>query len=60
MPIVKFITPGGNTREFHVESGRSLVLTALDDGIDQIVAECGGACSCASCHCYIDAARLAA
>ncbi len=26
--------------------------------IEGILAECGGACSCATCHCYVDEAWL--
>lgn len=31
---------------------------ALDNGIAGIVAECGGACVCATCHVYVDEAFL--
>lgn len=58
MPVVKFITPDGDTREVEVEVGTSLMQAAVDNGIDQIVAECGGSCSCATCHCYIDEAWM--
>jgi len=29
---------------------------AIDNGVSGIVAECGGACACATCHAYIDPA----
>jgi len=28
--------------------------TAVDNGVSGVVADCGGACSCATCHVYID------
>lgn len=54
MPSIKFITHDGNEYDVEAESGTSLMQAALDNGIDAILAECGGACSCATCHCYID------
>jgi len=56
MPVVKFVTHNGDVREVDATSGTSLMQVAVDNGIDEIVAECGGACSCATCHCYIDEA----
>ena len=32
---------------------------ATANGVDGIVGECGGSCACATCHCYVDEARLA-
>jgi len=59
MPLVKFISHNG-TEEYEVEinSGDSVMKGAVDNGIDDIIAECGGACACATCHCYIDEAWL--
>ena len=34
------------------------VMEILRDGGLDIAAECGGACACATCHCYVDEARL--
>ncbi|GAB3378734.1 (2Fe-2S)-binding protein [Spongiibacter taiwanensis] len=54
MPSIKFITHDGNEYDVEAESGTSVMQAALDNGIDAVLAECGGACSCATCHCYID------
>jgi len=32
---------------------------ATANGVDGILGECGGSCACATCHCYVDEARLA-
>lgn len=58
MPLITFIAHDGTSQDVHVESGVSLMQAAVDNGIEGIVAECGGACSCATCHCYIDEAWL--
>lgn len=34
--------------------GRSLMQVALDHAVPGILGDCGGACSCATCHAYID------
>ena len=38
------------------ELGDSVMLTAIQNGLDGIVGECGGSLSCASCHVYVDEA----
>lgn len=54
MPVVKFITPDGASHEVEVSSGTSVMQAAKDNGIDGIEGECGGACACATCHCYVE------
>lgn len=54
MPKVIFVLPDGNRREVDVENGYSVMEAAINNNIDGIVAECGGACACATCHSYID------
>ncbi len=54
MPLVIFISHDGSEREVHVASGTTLMHAATDNGVAGILADCGGACSCGTCHCYID------
>ncbi|MFG1374320.1 2Fe-2S iron-sulfur cluster-binding protein [Xanthobacter oligotrophicus] len=56
MVKIIYIEPDGSERPIEVEEGRSVMEGAVANGIRGIVAECGGACSCATCHAYIDAA----
>jgi 2Fe-2S ferredoxin len=54
MPRVNFVQADGTTSEVEAVSGDSVMETAIDNDIPGIVAECGGACSCATCHVYVD------
>jgi len=54
MPKVIYVYPTGERREVEVENGYSIMEGAVNNNIDGIVAECGGACACATCHGYID------
>ena len=58
MPKVTYITTDGNHHEVELENGYSVMEGAINNNIDGIVAECGGACACATCHSYIDMAWL--
>ena len=58
MVQIVFEEHNGAITEVQAETGTSVMQAALDNGIDGIIAECGGACSCATCHCYVDAAWL--
>ena len=59
MPRVRFIQADGQTSEVDALSGDSVMETAIDNDIAGIIAECGGACSCATCHVYVDPEWLA-
>ncbi|QUT05509.1 2Fe-2S iron-sulfur cluster binding domain-containing protein [Sphingobium phenoxybenzoativorans] len=52
-----FVTDRGGT-EHAIEAleGISLMEAIRDAGMDELLALCGGCCSCATCHVYIDAA----
>lgn len=54
MVKVEFITHTGESIEVEAEVGRSLMEAAVRNGVTGIQADCGGACSCATCHCYVD------
>ena len=59
MANITYIEPSGNAVTLAVPDGWSLMQSAVAHGVDGVVAECGGSCSCATCHCYVDEARLA-
>jgi 2Fe-2S ferredoxin len=53
MPKVVFQDVEGRRRELEVEAGTTLMEAAVDNDVAGIVAECGGACACATCHAYV-------
>lgn len=59
MPHLTVTSRDGKTREIEAEGGRSLMQTLRDAGYYEILALCGGSCSCATCHVYIDEADYA-
>src|SRR5690242_20888143 len=54
MPKVIVTTREGEVREVEGETGLSLMEVMRDNGIDEILALCGGCCSCATCHVHVD------
>lgn len=54
MVQITYVQHDGSEKQVQVEAGSSLMQGALDNLVEGIVGECGGACSCATCHCYID------
>nr|WHW29731.1 putative ferredoxin, 2Fe-2S [uncultured bacterium] len=55
MVKITFIDFDGTVHDIEMETGQSLMEGAVANGIEGIVADCGGALACATCHCYIDA-----
>lgn len=53
MVKLTFIEPSGNRREIEAATGQSVMLAATAAGVAGIVAECGGSCVCATCHCRV-------
>lgn len=60
MPKISFIDFKGTERTVDAQVGSTVMETALRNGVPGIDAECGGACSCATCHVYVDPAWQAA
>jgi len=58
MPLINYIDHNGNQFEAEVAVGETVMQGAVDNMIDGILAECGGACACATCHCYVDDAWI--
>ncbi|WMS86258.1 2Fe-2S iron-sulfur cluster-binding protein [Pleionea litopenaei] len=58
MPLIKYVDHSGNEFEADVDVGKTVMEGAMDNMIDGILAECGGCCSCATCHVYVDEAFL--
>lgn len=54
MPSITFIDHQGSKTTVKADSGSTVMQAATDNMIEGILAECGGACACATCHCYID------
>ncbi|MDP9083302.1 MAG: 2Fe-2S iron-sulfur cluster-binding protein [Pseudomonadota bacterium] len=54
MPKIAFIHAGGARRRIDAPLGITLMEAARQNGVQGVVAQCGGACACATCHVYID------
>lgn len=54
MPKVIFIESTDVEHSVEAQAGRSLMQIAVDNLVPGIDGECGGVCSCATCHVYVD------
>ncbi|MBC8722636.1 2Fe-2S iron-sulfur cluster binding domain-containing protein [Paraburkholderia sp. 31.1] len=55
MPLIRFIQPDGSEAAVSANVGDSVMQTAVNNQIPGILGDCGGSCSCATCHAYVDA-----
>ena len=53
MPTITVIDRSGNARDVQADNGLSLMEVIRDNGFDELLALCGGCCSCATCHVYV-------
>jgi 2Fe-2S ferredoxin len=56
MPEVTYVLADGRELTVDVPCGQSVMDGSVRNNLPGIVAECGGSCSCATCHVYVDAA----
>lgn len=54
MPTLKFLLPDGQEQIVEAEAGQTVMEAAVDNMVPGIIAECGGCCSCATCHVQVD------
>ncbi|SNY94300.1 ferredoxin, 2Fe-2S [Cohaesibacter sp. ES.047] len=56
MAKITYVAHDGAKYEVDAPAGMSVMEAAVKNGVPGIEAECGGACSCATCHVYVDEA----
>lgn len=59
MPHITYVLPDGREETVDVPTGQSVMDGSVRNNLPGIVAECGGSCSCATCHVFVDAEAAA-
>lgn len=54
MPELNVITRDGAQQTINASAETSVMEAIRDSGFDELLALCGGSCSCATCHVYVD------
>ena len=54
MPQLTIITRDGTETVVEGQDGLSVMEVIRESGIDELLALCGGCCSCATCHVHVD------
>lgn len=54
MAKITYIEHDGRRHVINLAPGKTLMEGARDNNVAGIVADCGGACACSTCHVYID------
>ncbi len=54
MSVINFVLADGSEHAIDGEVGTAVMLLAKRNELAGILAECGGACCCATCHVHID------
>lgn len=56
MAKVTIVKRDGSELQVEADNGVSVMEAIRDNGVDELLALCGGCCSCATCHVYVDPA----
>ena len=56
MPQLVVVNRTGEEQKVEAKAGVSVMEAIRDNGFDELLALCGGCCSCATCHVYVDPA----
>ncbi|MFD1106218.1 2Fe-2S iron-sulfur cluster-binding protein [Sphingobium olei] len=54
MPKLIVVNRAGEEQAVEGDAGLSVMEVIRDNGFDELLALCGGCCSCATCHVYVD------
>lgn len=54
MPELKLMTRDGMSHQLDAPGDMTLMEAIRDAGFDELLATCGGCCSCATCHVHLD------
>jgi len=54
MPQFKIVSHSGEGKTVEASEGRTVMEVIRDNGFDELLALCGGCCSCATCHVHIE------
>ena len=58
MPQITVVNQAGEEASIDAPNGRTLMEVIRDNGFDELLALCGGCCSCATCHIHVDPAFM--
>jgi len=59
MPKLIVVNRAGEERAVEADVGLTVMEAIRDNGFDELLALCGGCCSCATCHVHVDPAFAA-
>ncbi len=59
MPKLIVVNRAGEETTVEATSGLTVMEAIRDNGFDELLALCGGCCSCATCHVHVDPAFAA-